>query len=78
MTVQTGNATAAGTDAKVFITLNGEKSKIAKHPLQKSESGKDPFEKGNKDVFKFDDTDVGKVCRRCSLDANENVCLCSS
>ena len=61
VSVQTGNVSSAGTDAKVFITLNGEKTKIAKYPLQKPEGGKNPFEKGNKDVFKFNDTDVGKV-----------------
>ena len=61
VTVQTGSETGAGTDAKVFITLNGDKNKITKRQLQKPEGGKDPFEKGGKDVFKFDELDVGKV-----------------
>jgi hypothetical protein len=66
VTVQTGNVTGAGTDAKVFLSFNGDKTKIAKHQLQKPEGGKNAFEKGNKDVFKFDEADVGKV--RVSVD----------
>ena len=61
VTVQTGNVASAGTDAKVSITLNGDKGKISKRVLQKPEGGKDPFEKANKDVFKFDDADIGQV-----------------
>ena len=61
VTVQTGNVTSAGTDAKVFITLNGDKNKITKRVLQKPDDGKNPFEKGNKDVFTFDDNDIGQV-----------------
>ena len=61
VTTQTGSMTGAGTDSKVFISFNGDKNKIAKHPLVKPESGKNPFEKKSKDVFKFNETDVGKV-----------------
>ena len=61
VTVQTGNVGSAGTDAKVFITLHGDKSKINKYRLQKPESGGDPFEQGKKDVFKFENTDIGQV-----------------
>ena len=61
ITVQTGNVQNSGTDSNVFITLNGDKNKITKRPLEKSETNKNPFERGNKDVFKFSDTDVGKV-----------------
>ena len=61
VTVQTGSAMSAGTDSKVFISFNGDKNKIAKHALVKPESGKNPFEKKSKDVFKFNETDVGKV-----------------
>lgn len=61
VTVQTGNVSSGGTDAKVFITLNGDKNKISRRQLDKPEGGKDPFEKGNKDVFKFDDMEIGKV-----------------
>ena len=51
----------AGTDAKVFVTFNGDKKQIPKHQLQKPEGGKNPFEKDSKDVFKFNEADVGKV-----------------
>jgi lipoxygenase homology domain-containing protein 1 len=52
----------AGTDAKVFLTMNGDKNKVMKYQLQKPEGGKNAFEKGNKDVFKFNEADVGRVC----------------
>ena len=52
----------AGTDANVLISLFGDKNKIVKHPLKKPDSGKNPFEKGHKDEFSFDDEDIGKVC----------------
>ena len=61
MTAQTGSVSGAGTDAKVFITFNGDKNKIVKHPLVQPEGGKNPFEKDSKDVFKFDEIDIGKV-----------------
>lgn len=61
VTVQTGSVTGAGTDSKVFISLNGDKNKITKRQLEKPDGGANPFEKGKKDVFKFDDIDVGKV-----------------
>ena len=61
ISVKTGNIASGGTDAKVMITLNGDKNKITRHVLDKSESGKNPFEVGNTDVFKFSDLDIGKV-----------------
>lgn len=61
VTVQTGSVTGAGTDANVYLTLNGDKNKITRRQLEKPESGKNPFENGNKDVFKFDEIDIGKV-----------------
>lgn len=61
ITVQTGDVVSGGTDSKVLITLNGDKNKITKYHLNKSETNKNPFEKGNRDVFKFNDIDVGKV-----------------
>ena len=61
VTTKTGSVTGAGTDSKVFITFNGDKKQIAKHPMQKPEGGKNPFEKDAKDVFKFNEADVGKV-----------------
>lgn len=52
----------AGTDANVFISLNGDKKKISKQPLKKPDSGKDPFERNQKDVFTFEHDNIGKVC----------------
>ena len=61
VTTKTGSVNGAGTDAKVFVTFNGDKKQIPKHQLQKPEGGKNPFEKDSKDVFKFNEADVGKV-----------------
>jgi PLAT/LH2 domain len=61
VTVQTGSVMGAGTDAKVFLTMNGDKNKVMKYQLQKPEGGKNAFEKGNNDVFKFNEGDVGRV-----------------
>jgi hypothetical protein len=52
---------SAGTDANVYISLFGEKSKIVRHALKNSETGSDPFEKAQKDDFIFDGDDIGKV-----------------
>ena len=61
VTTKTGSVNGAGTDAKVFITFNGDKKQIPKYQLQKPEGGKNPFEKDAKDAFKFNEVDVGKV-----------------
>ena len=61
VTTKTGSVNGAGTDSKVFITFNGDKKQIPKYQLQKPEGGKNPFEKDSKDVFKFNEADVGKV-----------------
>ena len=52
----------AGTDANVYISLFGEKSKIERHALKKPKSGKNPFERNQKDEFMFEEDDIGKVC----------------
>ena len=61
VTTKTGSVNGAGTDAKVSIAFNGEKKQIPKHQLHKPEGGKNPFEKDSKDVFKFNEADIGKV-----------------
>ncbi|CAF1123841.1 unnamed protein product [Adineta ricciae] len=61
VTTKTGSALGSGTDANVFITLNGDKNKIDRHRLGTPESNRNPFEKGSKDDFKFEDTDIGKL-----------------
>jgi hypothetical protein len=69
ITVHTGNVSSAGTDANVFITLNGEKKQIQRYALQKPEGGKGAFEKGN-------NVDVGQV-RNIEMreDFNERGCV---
>jgi len=62
VTVQTGSVRNAGTDANVFISLYGDKNKIVRHTLKKPESGRDPFERDQKDDFIFEDNDIGRVC----------------
>jgi hypothetical protein len=61
VTVQTGSKMSSGTDANVYISLFGEKTKIVRRPLKKPKSGWNPFEKDQKDDFVFDDDDIGKV-----------------
>jgi hypothetical protein len=53
---------SAGTDANVYITLNGDKDKIVRQLLKTPQSRRNPFEKNSKDDFIIDDTDVGSVC----------------
>ena len=67
ITVETGSEEFGGTDAKVFIELTGSKSNIARRQLDKSETNKDPFESGKKDVFKFTESNIGQVCFHVSL-----------
>ena len=76
VTTKTGSANGAGTDAKVLVTFNGDKKQIPKHQLQKPEGGKNPFEKDSKDVFKFNEVDVGKVRLSLSFDeSHERRCF---
>jgi hypothetical protein len=60
--VKTGSVMGAGTDANVYITLNGDKDKIVRQPLKTPQSRKNPFERNSKDDFIIDDIDVGSVC----------------
>ena len=75
VTTKTGSVSSAGTDSKVFITLNGEKKQIPKYQLHKVEGGKNPFEKDSKNVFKFNEVDVGKV--RSIIAQTVHPCMCS-
>lgn len=61
VTVKTGSKTFAGTDANVYIILNGSLGKTQKRILALSSLHKDPFETGNTDSFSFSDVDVGKI-----------------
>ncbi|CAF3318438.1 unnamed protein product [Rotaria socialis] len=61
ITVQTGSVASAGTDANVFLSLYGDKNKIIRYQLQKSKNNSDPFERGHKDEFEFDNIDIGQL-----------------
>ena len=60
VTVITGDKTAAGTDASVFITIYGRTGATAKTHL-KSVKNKKPFQQGSSDIFKFHSNCVGPL-----------------
>ncbi len=62
ITVKTGSVMSAGTDANVYITLNGDKDKIVRQHLETPQSRQNPFEKNSKDDFTIEDIDIGSVC----------------
>ena len=66
----------AGTDANVYITLNGTTSKINRYLLKKSETARDPFELKSKDIFKFNEIDIGKVSYYQSQDVFMIIFFC--
>jgi lipoxygenase homology domain-containing protein 1 len=74
VTVKTGSIKGAGTDANVFITLNGEKNKINRHHLKKSDKNSNIFERDNTDVFTFEETDVGRVSCSCLSSDDDHLC----
>ena len=55
---KTGDKIGAGTDAKVYIIIYGEKEQTEKINLSKD---KDPFEKGKEDSFKIHSKNVGDI-----------------
>ena len=58
--VKTGNFVGAGTDAKVFVVLFGEKGETEKLALETSNQ-LNKFELGQVDEFDLKTKDVGKV-----------------
>jgi hypothetical protein len=52
--VFTGNKSGAGTDAEVFVDIFGELGDTGERRLKKSETNRNPFEKGKVDVFRFE------------------------
>ena len=62
VTVKTSSIMQAGTDANVFISLNGDKNKILRHQLKTPSNDENPFETNQKDDFVFDNIDIGIVC----------------
>eukprot|EP00049_Salpingoeca_infusionum_P008102 m.131391 g.131391 ORF g.131391 m.131391 type:complete len:2461 (+) comp13915_c0_seq1:231-7613(+) len=63
ISVETGNVSRAGTDANVKVILFGALGQSAEIPLKKSETHKDPFEKGHTDVFTVTTSDLGKLTK---------------
>jgi len=55
--VQTGNEFRCGTNANVFITLYGTSGDSGKRPL--TQSGRDLFERNQKDNFELEAVDLG-------------------
>ncbi|XP_071103570.1 fatty acid synthase-like [Haliotis cracherodii] len=61
--VTTGSAFGAGTDANIFIDLQGDLQKSGKIDLKKSETQKNKFERGKTDEFLLKTKDVGHLQR---------------
>ena len=58
VTVHTGKMLCAGTDAKVYITIVGDKYTTHRHNL---DSWRDDFERGDERTYRFLDGDVGRM-----------------
>ncbi|XP_071161677.1 uncharacterized protein [Mytilus edulis] len=56
--IKTGDKRYAGTDANVFIQINGEKTMTKKKIL---DDEKNNFERGQLDSFQYEDVDVGPI-----------------
>lgn len=61
VTVSTTKKFGAGTDAKVFIKIYGEKGDSERLPLTNSKTHKNTFESGNVDVFDVTLPDIGAI-----------------
>lgn len=58
VTVATGDARGAGTDADVFLSIHGDKGAVTRRPLVASGN---LFERGARDVFHLEAPDVGEI-----------------
>lgn len=59
--VTTSDLPNAGTDSKVYIKMYGANYKTDNLTLKKSETHKNPFEKGHTDVFKLELPTLGEI-----------------
>ena len=59
--VKTSNILNAGTDANVFIKIYGDLRKSKKTLLEKSQSHRNKFEKGNTDHFRLREEYFGEI-----------------
>ncbi|CAF3723658.1 unnamed protein product [Rotaria sp. Silwood1] len=57
----TADVFGSGTDSKVYIIIFGENNDTGKIPLVKSTTHKNPFERGNADLFEIENIDVGQL-----------------
>ena len=60
ITIVTGNEWGAGTNNNVYIIIFGEHNKTEKISLIESKSSKNPFEKGQIDVFEIEALNIVK------------------
>jgi len=60
ITIVTGDELGAGTDDNVYIIIFGEHNKTEKISLIESKSSKNPFEKGQIDVFEIEALNIVK------------------
>ena len=63
VTVTTGNKLGAGTDAKVYLILYGDKGQSDKLHLVETKTNTDPFEKGKTDVFIVSSLNIGDIAK---------------
>lgn len=61
MSVKTGDVRGASTDANVFIKIFGTDGDTGTLKLRSSENTSNKFERGRRDMFKMEATDIGKV-----------------
>lgn len=61
ITVITSDRPFAGTDASVFIELNGSRGASGRVLLKNSKTNKNPFEQGSRDLFEITCKDLGTI-----------------
>ncbi|CAF1522163.1 unnamed protein product [Adineta ricciae] len=61
ITVVTGDKDRSGTDAKVFLTIYGDKEDSGEHQLDHSEPNENPFEQTQTDTFYMELISLGKL-----------------
>ena len=61
VSVVTSDVRGAGTDARVYIQLFGDRSDSGKVPLETSKTNRNKFERGQTDLFEIKESDVGDI-----------------
>ncbi|XP_057311718.1 lipoxygenase homology domain-containing protein 1-like [Hydractinia symbiolongicarpus] len=57
----TGDCAFAGTNAKIYVTLCGRERESEEFYLKKSVERDNPFERENRDTFKFRSQNLGRL-----------------